>query len=486
RRRVEVLKSNKTGDPNANRYDFGTDDGDESDFGVEYNALSDKPEVVSVTPSRNASGIAPDTSFVLEFSESMDTDTVEENFGVYTATDEEFSVGIPVDGVDGDSPTDGLHLRADGFSITEPDPVDETRATLIWDESAFSVDWNDDDTEVTFTFTDEQQLPTDTESSNVPDYLVSLSGVDDGQIKDESGVTRDTGDGGYFKLTDGNFEMWYEFSIDTDEEEPQVDSVTAINGSSGNDEIEVEFSEPMLFSTRGGQISGMGDESPLNPANYMVRVTTSNNVAVLPATSLDVLNGSVRFDSDDETNSTVILSSPGFEGFTVGSTVPNNDETATVTVYYVDGSTPTTVTLEEADLGAPGASYADIADSLSEEIFGTTTGNHVVTMTEVTDGGIPMALPGAMSPSDVYTVFIEDGAMRGGKEVAFITASGELAEAVGLDDQTIRVGESTEIGDSLNLFGPGDRVYISVDSSVVDPAGNSVDSENDEEDDSAN
>ncbi|MGV3524355.1 MAG: carboxypeptidase regulatory-like domain-containing protein, partial [Candidatus Sericytochromatia bacterium] len=211
RRRVEVLKSNKTGDPNANRYDFGTDGSDSTAFGVEYNALSDKPEVVAVTPARNASGISPDTTFVLEFSESMDTDTVEENFAIHTSTDEELTVEAPMDGLNGvdQDPDDGI-----GGS-----------PSLIWDEGAFDISWNSDDTQVTFTFQDDQQLPTDTESSNVPDYLVTFSGsVDDGQLKDASGVTRDAADEGAFKLTDGNFEFYYEFSIDTDEDEPQVDS----------------------------------------------------------------------------------------------------------------------------------------------------------------------------------------------------------------------------------------------------------------------
>ncbi len=81
RRRVEVLKSNKQGDPDANRYDFGTDDSGNS-FGTEFNALSDRPEVTNVTPGRNASGISPTTSFVLKFSEPMDRQTVVDAFEV--------------------------------------------------------------------------------------------------------------------------------------------------------------------------------------------------------------------------------------------------------------------------------------------------------------------------------------------------------------------------------------------------------------------
>ena len=74
-------------------------------------------------------------------------------------------------------------------------------ASLIYDSSDFDISWSSDDTEVTFTFADGAHLPSDTESADIPDYLVTLSGVDDGQIKDKSGVTRDKGDDGYFKLT---------------------------------------------------------------------------------------------------------------------------------------------------------------------------------------------------------------------------------------------------------------------------------------------
>jgi hypothetical protein len=78
RKRVEVLKSNKQGDPNTNHYDFGTDGG-AATFSASYNSLSDQPEVVMVTPARNGSGVAFNTSFVLKFSEPMAKQTVEKS-----------------------------------------------------------------------------------------------------------------------------------------------------------------------------------------------------------------------------------------------------------------------------------------------------------------------------------------------------------------------------------------------------------------------
>ncbi|MGV3526709.1 MAG: hypothetical protein ACO1RX_21000, partial [Candidatus Sericytochromatia bacterium] len=134
---------------------------------------------------------------------------------------------------------------------------------------------------------------------------------DDGQLKDASGVTRDAADEGAFKLTDGNFEFYYEFSIDTDEDEPQVDSINATIGTSsdGDNEIEVEFSEPMAFFTRSDTVMGMNDESPLELDNYHILIVDAGD----PNPSDSAVIGSpirpddARFDSDDETNSTVLL-----------------------------------------------------------------------------------------------------------------------------------------------------------------------------------
>lgn len=298
RRRVEVLKSNKNGDPNANRYDFGTDGSASTQFGVQYNSLSDKPEVMMATPGRNASNIDPATAIVLKFSEPMDTDTVEENFAVYAASTETLSV-------DATDPT--FNKAFDNAQDTSP-----AVNSKVWDESAFNISWNAEHTEVTFSFKDEQRLPSDTESENIPDYAISLT-ADDGQIKDKSGVTRDADDDGYFKLTDGNFEGNYKFAITGDDEKPELASINALTGENGNtvgDEIEVEFSEPMIFYTEGGQIrgnmaGGAEDEDPTNPENYFISVNGGAEQ------NLDTLNGNVSFDTNDRTHKTVLLRSFG-------------------------------------------------------------------------------------------------------------------------------------------------------------------------------
>ena len=267
RRRTEVLKSNKQGDPNANRYDFGTEIGDRSEFGVAYNALSDKPEVVSVSPGRNAYGIERDTSFTLTFSEPMEHQTVEENFGIWAGSSEILSVDDPVDPLSGD------------FTFVSGDTNEPGSGTLVWDENGFDISWSNDDKTVTFTFKDENQLPTDKDSANVPDYLVSLSGVDDGQIKDLAGISRSSEEG-HFKLSEGDFENAYKFSTRSDTVKPALTGIevrSRENGNSEGDDIRVDFSEPMIYYTAAGEIHGdMGgqneEQNPGNPQNYFVSV----------------------------------------------------------------------------------------------------------------------------------------------------------------------------------------------------------------------
>lgn len=311
RRRVEVLKGNKGGLWESNRYDFGTADPDVNDFGVFYNGLSDKPEVTSITPGRNASGIASDTPFVLRFSEPMDRLSVERNFGIWAETDETLTVGKRIRGF------------RDRLAEEDRAPAPGDDVDLIWDVSAFEVNWNADSTEATFRFRDGRSLPTDRLSGNAPDYLVSFSGVGDGVIRDRSGVERAGAEAGFFKLTDGDFEHRVHFAIALDTQAPRLEQVYR---DAGGTTLTLRFSEPMAIDTRSGLIAGgaaslegqrpaygRADQSPLNADNY--------RIAILPASSsqtptetdfvkVSALGGQLFFDAADPTYRSVRLQLP--------------------------------------------------------------------------------------------------------------------------------------------------------------------------------
>ncbi len=163
-RRIEVLKSNKQGDPNANRFDFGTD-GSNSNFGVEYNAISDQPQVMEMLPGRNADGVSMNSPIVLTFSEPMTRSSVENTFAL-------------------------VALLPDGTSTP-------------YTQEQFNISWNSDDTQVTFT-----PKPTFNLDSGVR-YRV---GFDNGDriIQDKSGISRSSD---YFKVTDGNAEAELFFTV---------------------------------------------------------------------------------------------------------------------------------------------------------------------------------------------------------------------------------------------------------------------------------
>jgi hypothetical protein len=101
------------------------------------------------------------TSFVLLFSEPMDKDTVEDNFTIRSF--------------------DSTVIALDGGTISGNTATPNN--SDIWDQGGYDVDWNSDDTEVTFTFS-ERQLPSDGDSE---DFLVSF----DGQANDPAGWRAD-------------------------------------------------------------------------------------------------------------------------------------------------------------------------------------------------------------------------------------------------------------------------------------------------------
>ncbi len=167
-RRVEVLKSNKQGDPNANRYDFGTGDGSNSSFGTEFNALTDEPLVTQILPGRNASGISPETPVVLTFSEPVDRATVESNFALCIQ------------------------------------PAGTAELQVVYSLADFTANWSSDDSQVTFTPKPDVKL------NSGERYAIGFK-AGDGVIKDKSGIAR-TQD--HFKLTDGRYEPGSYFTVE--------------------------------------------------------------------------------------------------------------------------------------------------------------------------------------------------------------------------------------------------------------------------------
>lgn len=481
RKRVEVLKSNKQGDPNANKYDFGQDPSGNGS-GSANNALSDKPEVTKVVPGRSASGVDPKTSFVLTFSEPMDKKTVEDTFTIRSHNDRKFTV-------------DAGNTRAgDQNTVKGNNSSDFTSAAAItagsdiWDKDAFNISWNSNDTEATFSFKEEKLLPTDKDSNLTPDYQVAFKAFSGGDriLKDKSGISRNEK---HFKLTDGNFEEYYKFSINTDTTAPTLTSITAQtdeNAGSNGDAVSVRYSERMIIYTRSRTIAGgmenvTGAEQKA-PGAYPVANAVANSRDVAKNYKATVVNGTntkysgtwwalggtAVYDTTDVTHKTVLLLPPTNAG-TITAAAVSGTQQASIHVTYTDG---TTETFNTANATAT-IQFAQLQTLLNNAV-------NIFTVSAVSDGG------GAnnIDANDSYTISVNAGATgTGGKAIAavWIPATGLFANTV-LSKATAPmyfVPGGTP-GTKGNLYAAGETVRIEISNTVVDPAGNTIDSSRDD------
>lgn len=325
RKRIEVFKANR-GD--VNRYDFGVDNSKNNSFSQVYNGLSDKPEVIFVTPPRNGSGVSPTTDFTLLFSEPVDRKSVEDNFTIRSFNSRLLTVdGGPLPYGRDDLPiphtVKGNGTIASNFLTGN--------STLIFDSSAFDITWNSDDTQVTFSFKDGKSLPTDKDNDSVPDYNIAFKSFRDENrtIRDKLGIERKEK---HFKLTDGDFEESYKFSILPDLIPPTLQSVHWAGATPQTATLLLEFSEPMLLKTHSLNIAGGMADTPVSckqapagypdaqsciPAraaqNYQVKITAADGLPRFEGT-WSQLGGQADYDSQDPTQKTVKLSLAPFQG----------------------------------------------------------------------------------------------------------------------------------------------------------------------------
>jgi Tfp pilus assembly protein PilF len=313
----------------------GSGTGGSNTFSATYNALNELPEVVLVTPARNGSGVDPKTSFVLKFSEPMDRKSVEDTFSIRSFNSRKLTVD-----------SGNQRITGGANTLTGNGNVSLLEGTPIYDKSAFHFSWNSDDTEVTFSFKEEFSLPTDKDSNLVPDYRVAFQSLSTGErtLRDKVGWPRPYL---HFKLTDGDFEESYKFSIKTDEVKPNLSQLfvqSAETGGKYGDAIAVRYSERMIIYTRGQIIAGGMAESDTDqswkqaPAgypgngglstperaaqNYHVTLTPAGYVFPLFEGAWSELGGGVYYDPGDPTGKTVLLiPPPGLSLFRPGDLV---------------------------------------------------------------------------------------------------------------------------------------------------------------------
>jgi hypothetical protein len=322
RKKVTVIGGHDHYDPD--KYDFGAESPSQRTHNSPfYNGLSDKPEVIDSNPKRNGSGVSPTTDFTLLFSEPMDRQSVEDNFTIRSFNSRLLTVDggpLPPGLIDLPIPhtVKGNGTIASNFLTGN--------STLIFDSSAFDITWNADATQVTFAFKPGKALPTDRDNDLVPDYNIAFKSfkTENRTIKDKSGIERKEK---HFKLTDGDFEESYKFSILPDLIPPTLQSAHWAGTTPQTASFLLKFSEPILLKTYSLNIAGgMADEPPSckqAPAgfpgakactaskaaeNYQVKVTAPSGALSYQGTWAN-LGGEASYAAGDASFRTILLSS---------------------------------------------------------------------------------------------------------------------------------------------------------------------------------
>ena len=242
RTRVVVPLSNTTGGSNINEINFGdTDD-------VLY-ALSDKPEVVSMSPDYKEN-VFPNAYFTLKFSEPVDKSSVEENFVIRNREDTSFKSGARFGGVHKD----------------------------VYNKGYYKVFWNSTGDEVTFAPRGLDLLPAD-KDSGMPYYMTFKSPIKDKQSNLSRGVNAlnitSSDDGitpvdpqkdGMFRITT-TFKVGSPFTIKPDTVRPKFTSVY----TSSSTTVILKFSEP-IFLTPLTFSSPFYDSALLTNATYTLKI----------------------------------------------------------------------------------------------------------------------------------------------------------------------------------------------------------------------
>ncbi|MBC7543562.1 MAG: Ig-like domain-containing protein [Candidatus Sericytochromatia bacterium] len=287
RQRTIVPLSNLQGSTDINNVSFGgTSD-------PAY-AFSDAPEVVSFTPAKDATGVDANTAFTLTFSEPVNTQDVENAFAIYVAgpittpgtlsdTDSYMLTALTDDG----NPAKLLYTydsKRDDGAVANTATVVRNSAMPIYDSRSFSAAWSNNNQTVTFTPRPGVRLPTDKDSSKLPQYAVSFK---DGAIRDAAGTGRSDS---WFRVSPAQVgRAGYRFTVAADTGAPVVSAITGLSGgdvAGGNtNRIRVQFNEPMhLFPANYGGKAIPGIGAPMSAAragnfNYALKETLVGGVA---------------------------------------------------------------------------------------------------------------------------------------------------------------------------------------------------------------
>jgi hypothetical protein len=317
RERIFVPAIPEDGKPDPNSVDFGAN-------GDLVTALSDKPEVIRVSPSRTSRGVDAQTSFTLTFSEPMNRADVENAFAVYVSGDDADGPAVlHANRKDLITLTAGPSLQV-GYLVKKDDEQKREYADVIpyperylYDGAQFTAQWSKNNTEVVFAFRPGYHLPVDKDPARVPSFAVCFKNI---QVRDADGTARDKA---WFRLQPSAIgKFGYTFLPANDEILPRIVSIRPLNrdeiaGAATQDRILVQFNKPMMIypanlPDRDGAGPLQVDTSvpdQVNDSNHaLVRGNYQYEVAsVKPVSGPTKVPQGVQFFNEDPTRTTIAL-----------------------------------------------------------------------------------------------------------------------------------------------------------------------------------
>lgn len=272
---------------------------------VDGYGLSNKPEVVSVTPQTLDDLRSP---IVVRFSEPMDKAVTAASLALTSDVAKTMSVGKAV---------------PEGTLFPDGDDA-------IYTSTHFDVTWSDGDTLMTLVAKEGSPLPTNSTSGVGMTYRLSFHYQGGGQtgLQDADGTKGRSPvaspQNGPFRTGNGLFKPYAVLKVPGDTTNPKLESVAYFPLESGeqSDRIRVVFSEPMRLLAKLGEIlggvdgtiasapAGGGGVSAVNAAgNYEISAPAVNAGAW---TSLNALAGvpagaTASFDPLDSSNRTILI-----------------------------------------------------------------------------------------------------------------------------------------------------------------------------------
>ena len=296
RQRTEVLKSNLTGDPLANKFDF---DG--------IYAIQDEPEITGLKiNTKNATSTGPSTkptTATLDAAGANISGLDNGNLEVEMT----FSEPVRTDDVQ-----NFFRVASQNFSI-------KNNSNFTVDNNLSGITWAWSNNDQTVKFMTNQAILANT-TGNEARYMVEFTQA----FRDKTDKEARTGK--YIRFNPANTGDFNVFSVKNDETDPKLLSITATDGGSSNDVVELKFSEAMNLINRQSDELSLAD--PLAPSNKtrQLRVHQTNNGANDNATVLG-------YSKVDNSNA-----SGDFRGvFTVGRLVPTITAASTLMPLSING-----------------------------------------------------------------------------------------------------------------------------------------------------